>query len=72
MKVKERLQGFSSMDDDVDADQDTQNFDQHADRIEVHKHKPMTYEGICDDGNDGEEGNYCINRPNKCLHGIYD
>ena len=63
MKAKSRLQGFSSIEDEIDADNN----------IEVPKHKPMTYEGICDTGNDeNADENYCLSRPNKCLHGIYD
>ena len=38
MKAKSRLQGFSNVEDEIDAENN----------IEVAKHLPMTYEGICD------------------------
>ena len=62
MKVKARLYGFSSLEDEIDAEEDS---------AEVPRHFPMTYEGICNKDNASRE-DYCPVRPTKCLHGIFD
>lgn len=57
MKIKARLQCFSALGDDADDS--------------LPHHKPLSYEGICDE--DSIQGkNFCLDRPTKCLHGIFD
>ena len=61
MKVKKRLLGFSSLDEEIDAENN----------VEVPKHRTMSYQGICDQ-DDAKGSHYCNLRPSKCLHGIFD
>ena len=61
MKGKARLQGFSSIEDDIEPNNNQ----------EVPRHHPTTYEGICN-REDTSGDSYCHNRARKCLHGIYD
>jgi len=61
MKNKARLQGFTSIEDEVYPDRSAEGL----------RHLPLTYEGIFDD--DSIKGDrHCSARPSKCLHGILD
>jgi hypothetical protein len=66
MKLKSRLQGFSRLDDEIDAENN----------VEVPRHPLMSYKEIFDQENNNnvpsDDSNFCSLRPSKCLHGIYD